>query len=162
MLVINLEISGIPKFVDHGVINRDLDYLVISLHGPSVNKIKHYYEFDIDQNLVFTMGQQVLRILERIHSTGYLHCDVKPQNILFHSKLISQGVKKAKEGKNEFVLIDYGISMKYVDENGEHIAKKKISKFRGSHEFAAIDVLQLYRKLRLCPPTKLCLLRFNN
>lgn len=48
--------------------------------------------------------------------------------------------------KEEFILIDYGISMKYIDEGGLHMTKKKMSKFRGSHEFAAIDILQLYRK----------------
>lgn len=34
-------------------------------------------------NRILEMGQEVIRILAGIHAKGYLHCDIKPFNILF-------------------------------------------------------------------------------
>lgn len=81
-----------------------------------------------------------------VHSAGYVHCDVKPQNILFNSADIYKGIQRANDGLDEFVLIDFGISMKYLDHNGSHVAKHRLTKFRGSYEFTAIDCLEMYRK----------------
>jgi len=58
---------------------------------------------------------------------------------------MDSAIAKMKKGLKDIVLLDFGIGTKYVDNLGLHITKKKMSKFRGSHEFAAIDILQLYR-----------------
>jgi len=83
-----------------------------------------------------------------VHSAGYVHCDVKPQNILFNSADIYKGIQRANDGLDEFVLIDFGISMKYLDHKGSHVAKHRLTKFRGSYEFTAIDCLQMYHPTR--------------
>ena len=68
-------------------------------------------------------GIQVTKALKEIHENGYLHLDVKPNNILTAHDF-SNGSKMISkiEGlvKNVF-LIDYGISERYLDNNGKHL-----------------------------------------
>lgn len=90
-----------------------------------------------EKNLILSMGQEVIRILQRIHETGYVHCDVKPFNILYD---------KSKPEGQQFTLIDFGISRKYVDSTGRHVWRQKLVDFCGSVEFVATECLQKYRK----------------
>ena len=91
-----------------------------------------------EKNLILTMGQQVIRILRRIHRNGFVHCDIKPFNILYD---------KSQPEDKQFTLIDFGISRRYVDSQGKHICKQKLLDFCGSVEFVATECLQKYRKL---------------
>lgn len=52
---------------------------------------------------------------------GYLHLDLKPDNILIGTN---------KTGK--LCLIDYGISEKYIDNNGEHVVARQLSYVHGN------------------------------
>jgi serine/threonine protein kinase len=60
--------------------------------------------------------------LEALHRRGFLHCDVKPNNIVFGPK------KKAKT----FFLIDFGLTTRYLDRysqthiTGEFLTKRKM------------------------------------
>jgi len=54
------------------------------------------------------IGIELVGMLEKFHKMGYLHMDLKPDNIV-----VSKDLKKLH-------LIDYGISEKYINESGEH------------------------------------------
>jgi serine/threonine protein kinase len=57
---------------------------------------------------------------------------VKPGNILHDIK------------NKKFILIDFGISRKYVDSIGMHIEQILLPKFIGNIEFAAVECLQKF------------------
>lgn len=73
-------------------------------------------------------------MLERfrdLHSIGYLHLDLKPDNILLGSS------NWTKLESSVIVLIDYGISKKYVNESGLHIKANTNVPFAGNLLFAS-------------------------
>ena len=51
----------------------------------------------------------MLDLIERFHDQGYIHCDLKPDNIMIGD------YKKDLRLMNKIYLIDFGISQKYLD-----------------------------------------------
>lgn len=138
---------GIPKLVEYGVASRNQDYLVMSLHGDKVDFMKEYHRTKIEHNRIMDIGQQIVRCIQKVHSIGYVHCDIKPHNILYTNSEEDQFDEALGSSlENKYTLIDYGICSPYLDDNGCHIQKEKVTKFRGSVEFCAADILAQYSK----------------
>lgn len=95
--------------------------------------------------LVWDLGQQMIKILQKLHSTGYVHGDIKPENILFHDMQVASDCCPL-ENSYKYTLIDYGISQKYLDSDNMHIPKSKKTKFSGNIKFAAVECLEKYSK----------------
>jgi serine/threonine protein kinase len=100
----------------NGVLN--LRYLVMELLGPSVWSLVKSRDFKLSIRTAASIGIQVVDILERMHSIGFIHGDIHLENILF--------VDEGKEYRNghcftdRVVLGDYGKSRLYVyPENGQ-------------------------------------------
>ena len=55
------------------------------------------------------IGIELTKSIKQFHELGYLHLDIKPDNVLIGPR---------KTGK--LCLIDYGISEKYLDSNNKH------------------------------------------
>ena len=66
-----------------------------------------------------------------MHSIGYIHCDIKPDNIL-----IGDAVKNPAL-MNKLYLIDFGISQKYVDSQGKHLPFNQDMPFKGNVIFSS-------------------------
>ena len=69
--------------------------------------------FDSEGNLpplrVLQIAFSLLCTLERFHSLGYIHCDIKPDNIMIGN------YKRDLAEMNIIYLIDFGISSEYLD-----------------------------------------------
>ena len=57
---------------------------------------------------------------------GYLHLDIKPENILVNCDDFSH------PDSSKLHLIDYGLSVSYLDAHNNHIRKERATVFRGS------------------------------
>ena len=57
-------------------------------------------------------------MLEKLHDIGYIHCDIKPDNIMIGN------YNEDESEINKLYLIDMGISQRYLDNEGNHIVKK--------------------------------------
>jgi serine/threonine protein kinase len=72
---------------------------------------------------VLQVGIQVTKALRDIHQKGFLHLDVKPDNILSAFEVSPSYVgrlqKMADLDKNVF-LIDLGLCQPYLDSKGNH------------------------------------------
>lgn len=62
---------------------------------------------------------------------GYVHCDIKPENIMIGD------FEKDPELKKKIYLIDFGISHRYLDDNGNHIEYKRNVPFKGNLLFSS-------------------------
>ena len=67
------------------------------------------------------IGIELTKSIEALHDLGYLHLDIKPDNIL---------VENLNSGK--LCLIDFGISEKYVDDQGNHRPAKHLVNIAGN------------------------------
>lgn len=74
------------------------------------------------------IGIQVLERIEHIHSQGFIHRDIKPDNFL---------IGKEKES-NTIYIIDFGLAKKY-QLNGTHIAYKDNKNLTGTARYASIN-----------------------
>jgi len=50
-----------------------------------------------------------------VHEAGYVYNDIKLENIMV------QKSKNESESDPKIILVDYGMGMKYVDEDGNHL-----------------------------------------
>lgn len=142
MLILPLthECIGFPKLIESGRLNEKKHYIVMSLHGSDSTNLKMMFKNKKAHNTILELGKSVLRSLEKLHSLGYVHWDVKPSNILYDV------LETVDSDSKIFTLIDFGICEKYVDALGRHIPLTKLTHFNGSIEFIATEWLQKYRK----------------
>ncbi|UJR36988.1 hypothetical protein I4U23_029696 [Adineta vaga] len=127
-----LDHLGIPQLIAHGmhdsltskrryrflIIPRYKQTLAAELQLTSTN-VGHC----LDEKRVQSIGKQLLDIFEYIHSHGYIHADIKAENILMND--------------NQYIyLLDYGLSRKVSLQYEEKIQRRH----EGTLEFTSLDV----------------------
>ena len=76
------DIKGVPKLFDYGWVDEDEYYVVTEHYGDDLINLATKNE-----NMVFDdIFLSVLDILEQIHNKGFVHGDVKTDNILYNGK----------------------------------------------------------------------------
>ncbi|KAL3098767.1 hypothetical protein niasHT_024521 [Heterodera trifolii] len=73
---------------------------------------------------------QLLHALKTLHSIGYLHLDVKPENAAI-------GRAETKE-RGRIFLIDFGLARRYIRNDGRARRQRKKTLFRGTPMYASI------------------------
>jgi serine/threonine protein kinase len=124
-------LKGVPKVKWFGCDENNyymvMDLLSFSLEDKRNNAKEHKFSLQ----LCFSIGSQILDILETIHSKGIIHRDIKPANFMLNEK------------QDQIYIIDFGFCRTYLDANGQHIKSKKISSIIGSPLFASISCYEL-------------------
>jgi|SRR3989344_1749558 len=129
-------VQGIPIIKDYFETNKNC-YLVMQLLGKSLDQILNSTENPFDITTVLKIGIYIIRLLESIHNAGYLHRDIKPNNFL-----------TGKEDVNNLYIMDFGLSKKYILDNGEHIAPREERSLIGTARYASINVHMGYEPSR--------------
>ncbi|OCQ89586.1 hypothetical protein BCD67_13410 [Oscillatoriales cyanobacterium USR001] len=110
----------IPKFLDHFDFLQG-QYLVQQyIEGPNLRQILKKYG-KLSEFEVTCLLEQVLDVLNYIHSLEIIHRDIKPDNLVWRSKL----------GKIDVVLIDFGI----IKEIGQNLTRE--GEFTGTPGYAS-------------------------
>ena len=127
-----LDHLGVPQLIAHGmhissITKRRYRFLIIPHYKQTLadelqlknNNINHC----LDEKRVQSIGKQMLDIFEYIHFHGYVHADIKAENILMNDSL-------------HIYLLDYGLSRKVSLQYEEKIQRRH----EGTLEFTSLDV----------------------
>ena len=118
---------------NHTLNGQKYRFLVMDRYSKDIDKIFHGGKQVFSQRNAFNLTIKVLDILEYIHSKGYLHNDIKAQNMLL-------GYGGSKE--NDVYLVDFGLVSKYHrGEDKQHIDYKPDPRFAhdGTIEYLSRD-----------------------
>ncbi len=124
-------LDTIPRYIDHGL-HEGHEYLIMDLlGGEDMSNVRDRARRQCGVRLVplpvtIYCMKQMLLCLKDVHSRGYVHRDVKPANF----------VRKSKDS-TEFCAIDFGLTRKFIDKNGQVIPKRESVEFRGTTMYAS-------------------------
>jgi tRNA A-37 threonylcarbamoyl transferase component Bud32 len=101
---------GIPTIYKFGQY-KNSRYLIMELAGPSLDKYFNLCDKKFSLETTIFLGLQMLDRIEFIHSKGFIHRDIKPNNFLF-------GKFKRTMDTNDRTLyiIDFGLSANYLEQ----------------------------------------------
>ena len=114
--------QGIPRLKYYGT-TKSCNFLVLPFLGKSLASRKFSRE-----ETPF-IARKIVEIVEYIHSKGFLHRDLKPDNFL---------IGDAHEINVR--VIDFGLAKKYIDQENNHISFKKGKHLVGSVNYSSVNV----------------------
>ncbi|KAI6690081.1 hypothetical protein NL676_026909 [Syzygium grande] len=122
---------GVPRVHFKG---RQGDYyvMVMDMLGPSLWDVWNNNSHTMSTEMVACIAIEAISILEKIHSKGYVHGDVKPENFLL-------GAPGTPDEKKLF-LVDLGLATKWRDNStGLHVEyDQRPDVFRGTVRYASV------------------------
>ena len=103
--------------------------MVMELLGPSIEDIFSFCNYKFSLKTVLLLIDQCIKRVSYIHSFGYLHRDIKPDNFVMGRKMCS----------NIVYIIDLGLTKRYVDKDNHHIKYSEDKCLVGTARFASIN-----------------------
>ncbi|KAL8167581.1 LOW QUALITY PROTEIN: hypothetical protein V2J09_009080 [Rumex salicifolius] len=121
--------TGIPHIKWFGV-ESEYNIMVIDLLGPSLEDLFNYCTCKFSLKTVLMLADQMINRVEYMHSRGFLHRDIKPDNFL-----MGLGRKA-----NQVYVIDFGLAKKYRDlQTHKHIPYRENKNLTGTARYASVN-----------------------
>ncbi|KAL0912993.1 hypothetical protein M5K25_016422 [Dendrobium thyrsiflorum] len=121
--------TGIPHLKWFGV-EGEYNIMVIDLLGPSLEDLFNYCNRKFSLKTVLMLADQMVNRVEYMHSRGFLHRDIKPDNFLM-------GLGRRA---NQVYIIDYGLAKKYRDlQTHKHIPYRENKNLTGTARYASVN-----------------------
>lgn len=113
---------GIPKTFCYGELTDTTNYLVLEYLEHTLLQSKRLFQSKYD--LILDLGQTGLNGLRKLHEVGYVHSDIKPENIM------------SVNASTSWKFIDFGLGQKIPQKN--KVNPKGFSS--GTPRYASINV----------------------
>uniref|UniRef100_A0A0D9YV46 non-specific serine/threonine protein kinase n=1 Tax=Oryza glumipatula TaxID=40148 RepID=A0A0D9YV46_9ORYZ len=121
--------TGIPHLKWFGV-EGEYNVMVIDLLGPSLEDLFNYCNRKFSLKTVLMLADQMINRVEYMHTRGFLHRDIKPDNFL-----MGLGRKAS-----QVYVIDYGLAKKYRDlQTHKHIPYRENKNLTGTARYASVN-----------------------
>ncbi|OMO73119.1 hypothetical protein CCACVL1_17463 [Corchorus capsularis] len=122
---------GVPKVHYKGK-QGDYYVMVMDMLGPSLWDVWNSSGQAMSAEMVACIAVESLSILEKMHSKGYVHGDVKPENFLLGQPSTAQ--------EKKLFLVDLGLATKWKDSSsGSHVEyDQRPDMFRGTVRYASV------------------------
>lgn len=120
---------GIPQVRYYGQ-EKDQNVLVMDLLGPSLEDLFNYCSRRFTLKTTLMLADQMIQRMEFIHSKGFIHRDVKPDNFLM-------GVGRHC---NKVYVVDFGLAKRYRDSTThQHIKYREDKNLTGTARYASLN-----------------------
>ncbi|KAI1292211.1 Casein kinase I isoform gamma-3 [Halotydeus destructor] len=130
---------GIPLIFEFCAASGDRKFNVMSMQllGPNVEKLFKACKKKFTLKTTVQIAVQMFNLIEYIHSKRIIYCDVKPENFV----IADPAIRANNDGyaKNLLYVIDFGLSKKFVDQNGEHIKPQSGTSVFSAARYASIN-----------------------
>jgi serine/threonine protein kinase len=103
--------------------------MVMQLLGPSLEDLFNKFNRKFQLSTVYLIGLQLVTLLEKLHNSGYIHRDIKPNNFLIGRD----------ENIIQLYMMDFGLSKKYIYK-GKHIKYRDRRSLIGTARYASINM----------------------
>lgn len=119
------------------LIDDHYEYFIESLMGPNLKALFKICNKHFDFITILNIGIDIINNLKILHDLGFVHRDLKPDNLVF-GNLSYENFK----WKNQIGIIDFGNSHIIFNKYGSIEYSKKIEKCMGNSYFASITTLK--------------------
>jgi serine/threonine protein kinase len=123
---------GIPRLHYKGKQN-EWYVMVMDLLGPSLWDAWNKNNTSMTKEMVACIAMEAIAILQAMHTKGYVHGDIKPENFLF-------GYEGNEDVKRRVFLVDLGLATRWRDATcGTHVEYDcRPDVFRGTVRYASV------------------------
>lgn len=99
---------------------------------------------------IYSLGMQLVTIMEQIHSTGFVYNDLQLDNLMMdydcnidYFSLVSKDPTESIFDMYNVNIIDFGFATPYIDsKTKQHIKKEEVEYYRGNFLFSSINHLK--------------------
>ena len=118
--------KGIPNIYWSGV-QDDYNIMVIEMLGPNFENLLKLCGRRFSLKTTICIDQELIRVIQYIHSKGVIHRDIKPENFLIGFK------------SNKIYAIDFGLCKMFKNKDRTHIPFSDQKKLVGTVRYASIN-----------------------
>ena len=117
--------------------DEDYYYIIENLMGPNLNILHKLCEKKFNYYTVINIAIDLMKNIRIIHELGFIHRDLKPDNIVFGNLCFENADKR-----NQIGIIDFSNAKINIKSNGQFKYSNKKVKCQGNNCFSSTNALK--------------------